>query len=78
MQPYIYILIKSYHLPLQNCRHAIAVLSFGNKVQPLSFNTSLNEITPTPKEKSSIKTNIKQEGTKTKDNENKMKCKNMK
>lgn len=53
----------------------MAVLAFGNKVQPLSFYTSLNEITLTPKENSSIKTNIEQEGTKTKYNEIKIECK---
>ncbi|CAI6367521.1 unnamed protein product [Macrosiphum euphorbiae] len=53
-----------------HCRHAMAALAFGNKVQPLSFYTSLNEITQTSEENSSIDTNTEQEGTKTNDNEN--------
>lgn len=55
----------------------MAALAFGNKVQPLSFYTSLNEITQTAEDNSSIDTNTEQEGTKTKDNENNFEYKNM-
>jgi len=33
-------------------RHAMAALAYGNKIRPLSFYTSLNEITQTSEENS--------------------------
>jgi len=46
----------------------MATLVFGDKVQPLSFYTSLNEITQTSEENNLLETNNEQDGTKTKEN----------